>query len=316
MPDWDLGIVVVSELHSAIEALWHGVDPSHPLHRHPSAQVAGEGVIEVYKAVDRLVGTLATSFEDRDMIVFSMHGMGPNQSDVPSMLLLPELLYRLQFGSPFFQGSGEWQIMPNGMPIVGESDRWQIKTPDPSGLFGRAARSLERSISKRMSHLTPRSKRAAGEARKTNMTWMPAARYQPFWPKMTAFALPSYYDGSIRLNLRGRESGGLVPLDAYDSECRRIIGVLEACRDPLTGEGVVDHIERDGRDDPVGLHSSQGDMVVVWKGAPLALDHPNTGRIGPVPYRRTGGHTGLHGMAYLKSRAISPGTSSVTASAN
>src|SRR5262249_23719268 len=39
-PDWDLALVVVSETHSAIEPLWHGVDASHPLHGIASAAVA------------------------------------------------------------------------------------------------------------------------------------------------------------------------------------------------------------------------------------------------------------------------------------
>jgi predicted AlkP superfamily phosphohydrolase/phosphomutase len=35
-PDWDLGMVTISEYHSAIESMWHGVDPDHPLHDEPS----------------------------------------------------------------------------------------------------------------------------------------------------------------------------------------------------------------------------------------------------------------------------------------
>ena len=35
--DWDLAIVVAGEPHSAAEAFWHGIDPTHPLHGHPSA---------------------------------------------------------------------------------------------------------------------------------------------------------------------------------------------------------------------------------------------------------------------------------------
>ena len=58
LPDWDLGLIVVSEPHSAIEGLWHGVDPGHPLHGLPSAPCAGEGLRAVYRAVDRLVGDL------------------------------------------------------------------------------------------------------------------------------------------------------------------------------------------------------------------------------------------------------------------
>ena len=44
LPEWDLALVVVSELHSALEGLWHGVDPSHPLHALPSAGPARDGV--------------------------------------------------------------------------------------------------------------------------------------------------------------------------------------------------------------------------------------------------------------------------------
>ena len=43
LPDWDLALIVVSESHSAIEPLWHGVDLSHPLHGIESAAAAGRG---------------------------------------------------------------------------------------------------------------------------------------------------------------------------------------------------------------------------------------------------------------------------------
>ena len=39
----------------------------------------------------------------------------------------------------------------------------------------------------------------------------------------------------------------------------------------------------------------------------LCLEHPDLGRVGPVPFWRTGGHTGLYGMAYLKSDILAPG---------
>jgi hypothetical protein len=48
-------------------------------------------------------------------------------------------------------------------------------------------------------------------------------------------------------------------------------------------------------------------LNVNWKGSPLCLEHPDFGRVGPVPFRRTGGHTGLYGMAYLKSDIFAPG---------
>ena len=34
------------------------------------------------------------------------------------------------------------------------------------------------------------------------LEWMPATRYRALWPTMRAFALPSFYDGRVRLNLQ------------------------------------------------------------------------------------------------------------------
>ncbi len=114
LPDWELGLVVVSEPHSAIEALWHGVDPSHPLHGLPSATPAKEGLRSVYRAVDRLIDRLSTAFPDAKLVVFSMGGMGPNRSDAVSMVLLSELLYRNAFGTALLQQRPDWVAAPNG----------------------------------------------------------------------------------------------------------------------------------------------------------------------------------------------------------
>ncbi len=54
----------------------------------------------------------------------------------------------------------------------------------------------------------------------------------------------------------------------------------------------------EGRD-PLTLGPTESDIVVVWKGTFCALDHPTLGRVGPVPFRRPGGHTGPFGMAYI-----------------
>jgi len=116
---------------------------------------------------------------------------------------------------------------------------------------------------------------------------------------MRAFALPSYYDGRIRVNLADRESEGCVPVAEYEAQCNQIEALLHACRDPVTGDKVVDRIERAGHRDPRTLDSSESDIVVVWRGLFCALDHPSLGRIGPVPFRRPGGHTGRFGMAYI-----------------
>jgi predicted AlkP superfamily phosphohydrolase/phosphomutase len=115
---------------------------------------------------------------------------------------------------------------------------------------------------------------------------------------MQAFAMPSYYDGQIRLNLKGREAEGVIEPSDYARVCEEIAALLRECRDALTGKPAVADVERSPRG-PDRLAPSEADLVVVWQGAPIGLDHPTLGRIGPLPYRRPGGHTGKTGFAYL-----------------
>lgn len=293
LPEWQLGLVVISEYHSAIEALWHGVDPTHPLHRHPSAAAARHGVEGVYEAGDRMLARLMERFPDAQIVAFNLHGMGANNSDVPSMLLLPELLYREHFGRPYFT-TPEWSDQNGGVPLLEPDARWEsaVATGFPIATAAaqpplpvRAYRKLRRALE-------------IGRPTRLPLDWIPAARYQPFWSAMPAFALPSFYDGRIRLNLRGREARGMVSPVDYDNAYNRLEALLLDCTDPLTAEPLVAEIVRAGKD-PMALSDSEADLVVLWHGAPLGLDHPLLGRIGPIPYRRTGGHTGGLGVAYF-----------------
>ena len=127
-PDWELALIGVSEAHSALEALWHGIDEQHPLYGHASAPAAAKSVHKVYEAIDRLVGTLTDAFPESTVLLFSMHGMGPNRSDASSMVLLPELLHRRAFGRPFFVQPESWSLATNGVPILVEEDNWHVVT--------------------------------------------------------------------------------------------------------------------------------------------------------------------------------------------
>ena len=95
---------------------------------------------------------------------------------------------------------------------------------------------------------------------------MPATRYQKFWPQMRAFALPSFYDGRIRVNLAGREAQGIVPLENYEAVCNEIVSLLGACRDSITGVPAVKHIDRPTTRNPLALQATEADLVVVWNG--------------------------------------------------
>lgn len=310
LPDWDLALVVVSEPHSAIEGLWHGVDPAHPLHAAPSAGPAREGLLAVYRGVDRLVGELAEAFPDAALVVFSMGGMGPNWSDTASMALLPELLYRRAFGRPLLRQPGA-AADPTAGPPLGESEDWAsaIQANFPTSLNRHARR-----VYNALRRLAGRAEPAEGSYLRRPVGWIPATRYRPHWPSMPAFALPSFYDGRVRINLSGREAEGRVSVADYEACCDEIEALLRECSDPATGAPVVERVERERGRDPLALGETESDLVVVWKGTFCALEHPTLGRVGPVPFRRPGGHTGRYGMAYIGNAGLEAGDRGVRSS--
>jgi predicted AlkP superfamily phosphohydrolase/phosphomutase len=286
LPDWDLGVVVISECHSSIEPLWHGVDPNHPLHCLESAPPAASALREVYSAIDEMLGDLRNSFPDSLLVLVSMHGMGANDSDVPAMALLPELLYRSAFGSPYMRPVEFSASLPDGTPLLAEDTHW-------GGPLLEAVPRFRPRFHQRVVGRIKRMFRPAAPG--ADLEWMPAARYSSFWHKMPAFALPSFYDGRVRINVAGREARGIVPAKQYAQECQRISDLIAECRNLLSGKPVASEIYCP-KQNPHGVGPSESDVYVIWEGAPLGFSHPRHGRIGPLPYLRTGGHTGKYGF--------------------
>jgi predicted AlkP superfamily phosphohydrolase/phosphomutase len=307
LPDWRLAVTVVAEFHTAAEALWHGWDESHPLHGQPSAAAARRGVEAVYAEADRMIAALAEDHPDADLVVFSMHGMGPNHADVPSMALLPELMFRRRFGRPLLTPRADWALP---VPQLRAGEDWSAAVNARLGDAGgdRPRRGL-------VGRLVRRAGRALrGGARANTLDWMPAARYRRFWPEMDAFALPAFYDGQIRVNLQGREARGRVAPDRYRALLDEIETLLSGLTDPVSGEPVVAAVDRPLAADPFDRSETRCDLRVHWRANAYAFDAPGIGRIGPVPQRRTGGHTGAFGYAAIVSPLLEAGRRNAGAS--
>lgn len=315
-PDADVFFAVTGELHSAFEGLWHGVDPGHPMHSHPSAGEAGAAILKIHRAIDRFVAALVEAAGDCQVVVFSMGGMGPNVSDLQSMILLPELLYRNEFGRSFLRVPDAWSADLQAISPVPTNGRWDVvkdcypnQRPPSKRSDARFAGLGRRLIRKFLPAGQP-----APDARENRVSWQPTTFYREYWPQMRAFALPSYYDGRIRINLAQREAQGKVAVEDYEATCTELTNLLDACRDARTGESIVADIERPRIAHPLDLDSSDADMTIVWKGTSNGFKHPDHGLIGPVPYRRTGGHTGPHGVAYFAQTPLPLGYHGVTSS--
>ncbi len=289
LPDWQLGVVVISEFHSAVEALWHGVDDTHPLHTLPSAAPARAGLEGVYEAADAMLGRLAQRFADCDLLLFSFHGMGANDSDVASMALLPELMYRRHFRTPRLRPNVK---DPCAVPPVGEDESWSAHVRSQ---FLPQTPSRWQKLTKRLHGRRDAPPPLPDDTHP--VPWMPASWYQPFWHAMPVFAMPSFYDGQLRLNVEGREAQGCVSAEDYDALCADLARELRALINPRTGEPAVDEVVFTHPGAPQDVHPTEADIIILWRGAPLAVQTPDGDVVGPLPYRRPGGHTGGDGCA-------------------
>lgn len=292
LPGWDLAIVAIAEFHSVVETMWHGWDEGHPLHRAPSAGKAREALVAVYEAADGLIGELVERFPDATIVAFAPHGMGENKADATGMGLLAEVMYRHSFGAPALLDSPD-------QPNHEDWSAWvnsRLYFPEPQ----RSRRAWYRSLFRRGAADPP-----AG-APEHELDWMPTARYRQFWPQMKAFALPAYHDARIRLNLQGREASGVIRQADYAAALDEVAALIGATMDIATGRPIEVEIEFPHRADPLAVGPTEADIVVRLKRNTLGLMHPRLGQIGPIPHRRTGGHTGGLGIAYVAGEAIRP----------
>ena len=312
--DWDLALISVSEAHSGIEGLWHGIDINHPLHSAPTSKIAAEGIRRIYRGIDKLVERLTKNIKDTTVILFSLHGMGSNSGDIASFLLLAEILYRQTYGKSYFNREGQSDPNLNSQVYLPNTETWtdwiRKGYPKDNSKQRSTTRKIVSSVTphfiKHLYHRHNSGKKKFKNSKHTSVNWMPAAHYKKFWPGMIAFSIPSYYDGRVRINLRDREKQGIVPKEKYKDVCNELIKLISECKDPLTGEEVVDHVEYPSTSNPMELTDTEVDLVFVWKGTPTGFIHPKYGKIGPIPYRRTGGHTGGNGFAYVYGTKLGP----------
>jgi predicted AlkP superfamily phosphohydrolase/phosphomutase len=305
VPDWDLCLSVASEAHSAGEILWHGIDQQHPLQRCTDGAAARRLLCRVYSALDTVVGRLVRELpQDAVLVVCSLHGMQRNDLDKPSALL-PELLARLFAGQRLLDGPDPEVWRRAGCPPVEPQRSFAGRLRDHvrHQALVRVPRlvAASRRFRRPAIEQEPETDRGPDEIGEydTPVDRHVACRYRLLWPRMKAFAVPTFTHGRVRINLRGRERDGVVEPEAYGAVCDEVEAAVHACRNPRTGRSVVDDIVRLGDEDP------SADLLIVWKDCADALEHPGAGLIGPVLYGRTGSHS-TRGFAFIAGPGIPP----------
>ena len=315
---WDLFLTVFGDTHSASHDFWHLSQPDHPLYPHmKEKRAAGDPMLKAYKQVDRAVGEILDAApEDANVVVFSVHGMGANVTDVFSMLFLGEFLYRFTVPGKMLLAPGKPGKQPPP-PIIHPLRRtwpgevWQgMYDSNPLKRFLR--RSLPGKVQGKLDRMLGYSGLASLRCpswTSDSINWQPVMWYSPFWPQMRAFALPAFAAGHIRINLKGREHKGIVAASEYDALCDELTQKLLRLKDARTGEQIVKEVVRT-RTSPTesGPNLPDPDLVVLWRENPTdVVDSPDFGRMGPVTYYRPGGHR-PRGWLMAKGADIAPGS--------
>jgi predicted AlkP superfamily phosphohydrolase/phosphomutase len=260
---WRLFLAGFGTLHRGGHKVWRlpgdeeGEEPSEELHA-------------IYRACDEAVGRLIErTGGDTVVLVFSVHGMGPNTCRAE---ILPAMLGRVLRGGPPPEDAPERAGLLT-----------RVRNLVPAGFRDWVKRRLPRRLQDRL----------------TAFWRMPGTD----WSRTRAFSLVSDLQGYVRINLRGREAAGIVePGEEYDRLCRELAEGLATFTDADTGEGVVEAVSRIDALYPDGPRRSDlPDLVVKWSPAPAAnhreITAPRYGSIpwptpGATPDGRSGNHRG------------------------
>lgn len=309
--DWDLFLMAFGETHSASHYFWHLSQPDHPLYAYKRDPSQPDPMLDCFEAIDTAIGEIiAAAPKDAYVLVFAVHGMVTNYTDMLSMTFLPEVMYRFSFPGKVALAPGKLGTTPPP-PILYPKRRtwagqvWQQKyesnpikrflRPYLPGKFLKTGNTLDL--------ISPYELHEQGAP----LNWMPVMWYKPLWGHMKAFAIPAFADGHIRINLQGRDRDGIVSPDEYDALCNEIATVLYDLTDARTGKPVVKEVIRtrsSASDD--GIEYPDPDLVVVWHNVPTdVVDSPQLGRIGPITYYRPGGHQ-EKGFLLAKGEGIAP----------
>ncbi len=191
----------------------------------------GDGaLVDVYREVDRQVGQLIdVAGADAMVLVFSLHGMRATQG-IP--LILDPLLQALGLASVKSWRARNWS----------ERRQWAAST------FKQAVPHPLRRLYRKT---TPGALRPP----------QPSVRLPYDWSRTAAFPVPTDQHGWIRLNLKGREDGGVIDREQYDEVCTRVEQVLRG----LTTEGGAKVVEEVLRiSDTGGPPECLPDLIVHW----------------------------------------------------
>lgn len=235
---WDLFFIHLHDIDSVTHQFWKHHDPAHPAHRPGNPH--RDKLREYHREVDAAVGRLtAAAGEETGVLLYSDHGF------MPATRAFNPNRWLAERGHLSLRGR-------HRLGLKSLLSRAGLGRERLAALAGRLGlRPLLRRLPAGVKAAVPR----------TRFSFDAVAPHVD-WPATRAFFLAAS-EGSIYLNIRGREPQGSLPPDRADALLREIRdGLLEA-RDPATGARVLAAAHL-GREVFWGPHAAAGpDLVLI-----------------------------------------------------
>ena len=224
MHDHPTDVLMVHFLASdnASHALWRFMDSTHPRYDARLAARYGDALLNVYKHLDNAIQSLISNLQPltsnlqpptSNIIVMSDHGFGP--------------LHRTVNLNVLFLETGLMHLKPRALTRLRHALFKRGLTPQ--GVY----RLIERIG---LQNLTARVSRQARNRA--------VGKFLSFedvdWSRTIAYSMG--HVGQVYLNLKGRESEGIVEPADYHSTRQKVIDALETLRNPDTGRPMVDRV--------------------------------------------------------------------------
>jgi predicted AlkP superfamily phosphohydrolase/phosphomutase len=254
--EWDFFLAVFGETHRGGHILW------------PETGGAPDALLDVYRAVDLAIGRVleALDLENTTVIIFSLHGMGPNVAQEHFVPHMVDLLNSSWIGSK---------------PATQE-----VRRPRQRSLMRTLREKVPAPLQNAIAQAVPVSVRDWVVIRQISSGYD--------WARTPGFPLLSDLNGYLRLNLRGREKQGMLE---YGNEgklyldwlCEAIAGFRVA----ETGEPLAKEIRLTKQVFPGRRTDYLPDVIVQWApGAPATRIVSE--KLGSLEATRATGRGGNH----------------------
>ena len=282
---WDLFLLAFATTHRGGHQLWDLTSVAGSASPDQVAELEC-ALKEIYIACDKAIGRLIeTAGHQATVLVYSLHGMGPNSSRSD---LLREMLTR----------------------ILADNDRGY----EPSAT-NRLSQKLRTILPIRFRSWVKNRLPTVVQDRLT-LFWRTGGID---WSSTRAFAAFCDLDGYVRINLKGRESKGVVePGAEYEELCAQITEGFKTFVDEDTGEAIVDRVGYVDDIYPTGkMRKHLPDLMIHWASNSAAAHRRIVSpRYGVIPWPTPGSHpqgrSGNHlsnGFLFARGDPIPAGTS-------